>query len=123
MKVLLILVSFISYHSAFADDYFCTEWTKLENISCVFANRFESVWVRKCENPCRANNNHPNCDIDRLCHYQNPNEFQGACSDWIKDELVSCHNPNTGRWEQKWIRACQKNLVTRWCSDNDPNHY
>jgi hypothetical protein len=121
MKVLFILVSLISFHSAFAEDYFCTKWTRQSSVTCTFAGRSVSVWARQCENPCNWNNHDPSCDIDRLCHNENPNEFESACSEWSKESSVTCNNPNTGRWEQKWVRACQKGLATIWCSDEDPN--
>lgn len=121
MKMLMLLLSIAAFQTAFAEEYFCTKWTKQSGLSCVFGGRSANVWARQCENPCSWNNHDPNCDIDRICHNENPNEFQSTCSEWVAERGVSCSNPNTSRWEQKWVRACQKGLVTIWCSDEDPN--
>ncbi len=124
MKALLVLLALLSLQSVFAKpDYYCTKWTRQSGVSCVFGGRNADVWARQCENPCSFNNRDPQCDIDRLCLDLNPNDIQGACSAWVRESSMTCNNPNTGRWEQKWIRACQKGLATVWCSDEDPNQH
>lgn len=108
--------------SALAQNYYCTEWTRQSGYSCVFAGRNAQVWGRQCENPCHYRNYGPQCDLVKLCFDKNPNDFVSGCSDWVKDSGVTCHNPSTGRWEQKWARVCDTGLGTTWCSDENPNN-
>lgn len=120
MKTLMISMLFVS--SAFAQNYYCTEWTKQRSVSCVYAGRSADVWQRQCENPCRINREYgPHCDLERICVDVNPNELSTPCSPWVKESSTSCPNPNTGSFEQKWVRACQIGLATTWCSDKNPN--
>jgi hypothetical protein len=119
MKQLIALMFFST--STFAQSYFCTEWTQLRSYSCIFAGRSAAVWARQCENVCQFRDYGPHCDLDRICSFEDPNQLSRPCTEWVKDYGTSCANPNTGRFEQKWVRACQIGLATTWCSDKNPN--
>lgn len=120
MKFVILMTLLIS--SAQASNYYCTKWTKQNGVSCIFGGDRGSVWARQCENPCHYRNVGPHCDIEKVCSNVNPDTFENGCSRWVKERGVTCHNPSTGRWEQKWVRACEIGLATTWCSDEDPNH-
>jgi hypothetical protein len=114
--VLMLLSPFVH-----AQSYFCTEWTLLSSYSCVFAGRSSALWARQCENVCQFRDYGPHCDLDRIWSLDDPNKLSRPCSKWVKEFGMSCSNPNTGRFEQKWVRVCQIGLATTWCSDQDPN--
>lgn len=114
------LCLFLFTQTAFA--FKCTKWTQTRSTTCVFAGQSSNVWERQCENPCGWRDFGPHCDVERLCHPQDPNLFSSSCSEWTKLSGTTCRNPNTGDWEQKWERACQTGLATSWCSDEDPNN-
>lgn len=104
-----------------AQEFYCSDWAEQGNLTCIHAGRSAKVWARQCENPCDFRNYGPHCDLDRMCLNENPNDLTTVCSRWVKESGMTCHNPNTGRWEQKWVRACQRGLAMTWCSDKDPN--
>lgn len=116
---LFILLSFSQ--TLFANDYYCQKWGKAPSITCTFAGRNADVWERQCENPCSYQNYNPTCDVERICLNEDPNQLVTACSAWRKESSMTCLNRSTARWEQKWVRACQKGLATTWCSDEYPN--
>lgn len=120
MKWLFLLTLFAT--SAFAQNYYCSDWARQNGYSCVFGGRNASVWERQCENPCGLRNQGPQCDVVKICFDKNPNEINSYCSEWVRESGVSCHNPMTGRWEQKWVRVCDIGLATSWCSDQNPNN-
>lgn len=119
MKVFIFLM-FLS-NLAFAQNNFCTRWTKQANVSCIFSGKSASLWARQCENPCNRNYYGPYCDLTQICIDQDPNELNSYCSEWTEQSGHSCYNPNTNRWEQKWARACVAGYATTWCSDENPN--
>lgn len=121
LSIIAFLLVLTLSQSLFAEEYYCQKWGKASGITCVFAGRNADVWERQCENPCSYNNYNPNCDIERICLNEDPNYLTTACSPWKKESSMSCLNRSTARWEQKWVRACQKGLATTWCSDEDPN--
>lgn len=105
--------------TAFASN--CTDWTRTSGVNCLFAGRTVDLWVRQCENPCGRRNYGAHCDLEDFCHNENPNFLETTCSEWTKEPGVTCRNPNTGDWEQRWTRSCQRGLETTWCSDTNPN--
>ena len=121
MKGIILFIFLSTMNIAFAQNYHCSQWKEQSGVSCIFAGERASVWVRQCENPCRWNNYGPTCDIERLCLDENPGKLQSTCSPWKKERGVTCHNPSTGDWEQKWSRGCQSGLATSWCSDENPD--
>lgn len=116
---LMVLMALLTSWSASAN--YCTKWTKVSGISCVFNGSSTDLWQRQCENVCHYRNYGAHCDLERFCHNDNPNQLQGSCTKWTKESGVTCYNPNTSNWEQKWSRACQTGLATTWCSDENPN--
>lgn len=120
MKVILALSLLMLSFGGLAQEYFCTEWSE-QNYSCDYGGRNAKVWARQCENVCTFQNYGSHCDINRLCYDQNPNDLKTACSRWVRVSSISCVNPNSGQFEQKWVRVCQKGLATTWCSDINPN--
>ena len=122
----LVLLTFGS--QAKASEYKCTEWTKVSGISCIFAGRSADVFRRQCENACwynsrtRRGNMGPSCDQERVCHTESPATFTSECSKWTEQRGTTCHNPNTGDWEQSWKRACTVGIKESWCSYEDPNN-
>lgn len=120
MKFALMgLLMVIAAQVANAQNY-CTEWSRISGLSCVFNGYSVDVWQRQCENPCGWRNYGPHCDLEQFCHSEDPKTLETSCTRWTKESGVTCQNPNTGDWEQKWGRACQNGLVTSWCSDIDP---
>jgi hypothetical protein len=120
--IAIIIISFV----ASASDYKCSEWTKRAGVSCVFAGSSADSWERQCENSCwrgryGLGNWGPECDLERVCSPEDPRKFQSVCSEWIEDASVTCRNPSTGDWEQKWARVCTVGVKETWCSDEDPN--
>lgn len=121
----LILLSFGS--NAEASNYKCTEWEKQDSVSCIFAGKSANIYKRQCENACwynpvtRRGNMGPNCDQERVCHPENPETFSSECSEWVKVRGVTCYDPNTQDWEQKWQRACTVGIKESWCSRANPN--
>ncbi len=104
----------------------CTHWTAQNGISCLMAGSFAPIYARQCENPCWKNSNGggnwgPNCDMEQVCSLKHPGSFTGKCSEWIAERSLSCFNPSTNKWEQRWVRACTVGLREDWCSDTDPN--
>jgi hypothetical protein len=122
-KAFLSLILLFTMNFAYSQNYYCSQWKKQQGLSCVHAGRRADVWARQCENPCRVSNYCPECDLERICLDEDPNLLTSQCSEWKKDSSISCHNPSTGRWEQKWVRACTTGLATSWCSDEDPNRF
>lgn len=120
MKLYIALSFMLLSFSGFAQEYFCTEWSE-QNFTCVYGGRSAKVWARQCENVCTYRNYGPQCDLDRICLDQNPNDLQSTCSRWVKESGMSCVNPNSGQFQQKWVRACQKGLAMTWCSNVNPN--
>ena len=125
LSVVCLTFAMISTQTVSAG-YSCTEWTKTSGISCIFAGNFANLWERQCENSCGFAYGRPtygpNCDLTTICMKDgNPNELGSACTEWTKENNVTCRNPNTGNWEQSWVRSCQKGLTTTWCSNEDPN--
>ena len=109
-----------------SENYKCSDWSLQSGLSCVVAGHNAGLYARQCENPCWKNPNGtgnwgPNCDKERICSLQHPNQFAGTCSQWIAERSITCYNPSTNRWEQKWVRSCTVGLVEDWCSDMDPN--
>lgn len=121
LKAFLAVILFTFTNVSFSQDYHCTSWSKRQGVSCIFAGNSASFWARQCENPCGWRNFGPHCDIERLCLDENPNRLAESCSAWKKERGVTCQNPATGDWEQKWVRGCQIGLATTWCSDENPN--
>lgn len=121
MKFMTALLVLFSMNLAFGQNYYCSKWQKQRSMTCVYAGDAAHVWSRQCENPCHWRNYGPSCDIERLCLDEDPNDLVSECSVWKKESGITCNNPATGRWEQKWTRACQTGLRTSWCSDEDPN--
>lgn len=124
MKRLFLVSLFVLLsisQSVFANEYRCQKWGKASGITCVFAGRNANVWERQCENPCTIRNFDPKCDLERICLDENPNELTSVCSEWKEESSMTCLNRSSGRWEQKWVRACQVGLATSWCSDENPN--
>lgn len=119
---IFILPLFYSIANA---NYYCTSWTEQSRVTCIFAGRSAKVYERQCENPCwYSNNGNSNwgshCDMEIICSPRPPNEFSGLCSDWVQESGVSCRNPNTDNFENKWVRACTVGLRTDWCSNERP---
>ena len=109
-----------------AANYSCTKWTKQNNISCSFGGDWAEVYARQCENPCGVwgfgnSNFGPHCDLLSICIDTDPNELTEDCSPWKKEDSVSCYNPNSNSFQQKWVRACTVGLADTWCSDKNPN--
>lgn len=125
MRALILLLAMTS--SVYASEYHCSEWTRRSGVSCVFAGEDADIYERQCENACWRNptnntgNWGPNCDRTRLCFTENPENISANCSAWSRVHGVSCRNPNTDRWEQKWDRVCIVGLAESWCSDANPN--
>lgn len=126
IKSMMIIFTLFVSSEVIASNGKCTEWTKTRGVSCIYAGRSANVYERQCENYCwRGRHNQgnwgPDCDRQRVCHFNDPDTFQDVCSEWIKQSGTSCRNPNTGDWEQKWVRACTVGLREDWCSDSNPN--
>lgn len=117
-----IFVSLFLFSAAQADRS-CTDWTQTKSVSCIFAGSFANLWQRQCLNPCGFRHGSNDCDNESICvdPKTNPNNLSSHCTDWSKESSVTCLNPNTGDWEQKWVRACQTGVATSWCSDNKPD--
>ncbi len=126
LKFLSILIISLTAFSSFASEgNFCTAWTKQETTSCIFASSGANLYKRQCENPCRIGRNNsgnmgPGCDQEEVCHFNNPDTFEGVCSDWVKDGGANCFDPSTQSWEQQWVRACTIGLAETWCSRQKP---
>ncbi len=125
----LIALIFLTFGTqGIASEYKCTEWKKQGGVSCVFAGRLADIYRRQCENACwynsvtRHGNMGPDCDQERVCHTENPNSFLSECSEWVRVNGVTCFDPNTGSWEQKWRRACTVGVRESWCSRGNPNN-
>ena len=120
MKLFFLSIVFLC-SSAYANNS-CTDWTQTRGVSCVFAGDWGNLWQRQCLNPCHNRNSSYQCDKESICvdSHTNPNQLSSSCTDWTKDSGVSCLNVNTGNWEQRWIRACQTETATQWCSEDKP---
>lgn len=103
--------------------YYCSEWTRTPGNTCIFAGSNVQVWQRQCENPCGWRDHGPGCDLVSFCHEEDPNTLETSCTAWTRERGMTCFNPSTNNWEQKWIRACQVGLATTWCSEEDPNNH
>lgn len=126
MKTLIGLAMILIAFTASASDYKCSDWARKSGVTCIFAGSSADVWERQCENNCwrgryGRGNWGPNCDMERVCSPESPKTFQSVCSEWVEHSSVSCRNPSTGDWEQKWVRVCTVGLKETWCSDDDPN--
>ncbi len=128
LKNISILILTLSTLTAFADpNPTCTAWTKQASVSCIFAGEFANIYRRQCENPCwqgshNRGNLGPDCDQESLCHFDNPETFDGPCSAWTKSSGVTCYDPNSQSWEQRWERACTNGLRQEWCSRDTPQN-
>ncbi len=122
LRTFLSLVLLLSSFNAFSQGYVCSKWKEQRGVNCVFAGKMTKIWGRQCENSCSARLVNHQCDLERICLNNDPNELAAACSEWIKDGSMACLNPATGGLEQKWVRACKKNLKTSWCSNEKPTH-
>lgn len=106
----------------------CTDWTQTSGVSCIFAGGSGNLWERQCDDLCsigrRGQGYGPQCNNETICmpSDSSPNQLSRACTDWVREGGVTCRNPNTGNWEQHWVRSCQTGLSTTWCSDEDPNN-
>ena len=126
LKFLTFLIVALSAITIFAGEtYKCTAWTKQDGVSCIFAGEEANIFKRQCENPChqdRSGNGNmgPNCDMEDLCHFNDPSTFNGVCSDWTPVSGVTCYDPNSQSWEQKWVRSCTVGLRDTWCSREIP---
>ncbi len=124
--MLKLAVLFCLSFSTFAgENGYCSEWGKQDGVSCVFAGRSADLYARQCENPCivrRYGNTElgSSCDREVVCHFNNPTNFEGDCSDWVKEDNVICYDPSTQSWEQRWVRACTVGKVESWCSRQKP---
>ena len=125
IKVIFLLMTlFMSFSSS--ANFKCTDWTKTRGITCIFAGERANVYERQCENYCwynsrtRQGNWGPDCDREKVCYPESPANFRGLCGPWIEHDGITCRNPNTGKWEQKWVRACTVGLKESWCSDEYP---
>lgn len=126
IKFLGIAVFLILSMTVQASEYKCSDWTKKRGVSCIFAGSSADVYERQCENSCwrgryGRGNWGPDCDMEKVCSPSSPATFEGVCSEWTRNRSVSCRNPNTGDWEQRWVRVCTVGLKESWCSDADPN--
>ena len=119
-KMILILILLTLDTTAFA---YCTNWTQTHGTSCVFNSNFGSLWERQCTETCQYHGMTTNCNYETFCAAGdlNPNQMQSSCTDWVAQSGTSCRNPNSGDWEQSWIRSCQTNYKTEWCSKQKPN--
>ncbi len=106
----------------------CTSWTQTSGVSCIFAGNSGNLWERQCENTCAIGRHGSGwgsqCEAETICMPadSNPNQLSRACTDWTAEDGVTCRNPNTGNWEQHWVRSCQVGFSTTWCSDENPNN-
>jgi hypothetical protein len=117
MKLFVLSLALLS--NAFAQNY-CTEWTAQRHVSCVFMGNSATSWERQCENPCGWRDWGPHCQAETICMKGDPNELETPCTKWERYSGETCYNPGSGKWEQKWGRACQVGLRTTWCSDERP---
>lgn len=89
----------------------CTEWKKIADRSCSFADKSSDYsgvrWERVCpyETVCKNREyDHSDCEADKICLLkgQNPNEMKTPCTDWVPRHDVECMDGT-----KSWIRACQ----------------
>lgn len=108
LKSLSVFVLAITAFSTFAGETpSCTSWQKQQNLSCVFAGQFADVYERQCAS---------HYGKERLCHFNDPATFNGVCSEWTAESGISCYNPNTQSWDQKWVRSCTVYAKESACS-------
>lgn len=99
----------------------CSAWTEQESVVCIFAGETANLYRRQCENPCLLGYPGQACDQEQVCHFDNPDDFRTVCSEWVQESNMTCYNPNSNSFEQRWVRACTVGLRESWCSDVDPN--
>ena len=123
LLIILFLAALTNIQIAMADGGYCTEWTRRDSTTCIFAGKDGDVWERQCENPCHFRE-YGKCDVEIICltPKEDPNHLTSMCTDWVLQRGTLCRNPNTDRLEKKWERACQKRLATTWCSNENPNN-
>lgn len=126
LKILSIALLTLSTLVAFASEAKkCTEWTKQDGVTCLFAGQSADLYQRQCDKPCYVGpyghgNMGPNCDQEQVCNISNPTTFNGPCSEWIPVSGVTCYDPNSQSWEQQWARSCTIGLKDTWCSHDLP---
>jgi hypothetical protein len=126
--ICILAIVFFSFRGLEASEYKCTEWKAQRSTTCIFAGSRASVYKRQCENACwynsrtRQGNMGAECDQEKVCHPSNPANFGDVCSEWIKVGGITCYDPNTESWEQKWQRACTIGIKEHWCSRANPNN-
>ena len=126
MKLIMSLFLLISIMSTDAIAK-CTEWTEKRGYSCSLISKTAKVYERACTNVCwykprtrRRRNTGENCEREKVCSFESPDRFRGACSEWMQANGRTCHNPNTNQWEQSWRRVCTNGLTTMACSSETP---
>lgn len=128
LKLLSIFfLTFLALPSLAQNASSCTAWTEQRGVSCIFAGDTAHIYKRQCANPCWQNphgrgNLGQGCEQESICHFNNPDTFSGACSEWVKLDSVTCYDPNSQDWEQRWERACTNGLATSWCSPEAPSN-
>jgi hypothetical protein len=105
----------------------CSDWKKITDRSCSFADKSSDYngvrWERHCsyETVCKNRKvEHTDCEAEKICLMkgQNPNEMTTPCTDWVPRNDVECVNGKTS-----WIRACQMSGIgypDTACSDSYP---
>jgi hypothetical protein len=118
MKSLVVFIVLTLSPLLFAETDHCSDWVKIDRVTCIFAGEDATPWERVCTDTQRICKNprfeRQPCDSETICVDSkiNPNLLQSDCTDVDK---------KTGRRTRRWDRACQKGRVeTIACSDSYP---
>jgi hypothetical protein len=113
LRITIAIVSiftFLSVSKGWAN-YSCTDWKKVADRSCSFADKSSDYngvrWERTCSYQTQCKNRdheHGPCEAEKICllKNQNPNEMTTPCTDWVPRHDVECIDGT-----KSWIRACQ----------------
>lgn len=118
--MLLILTLLFSFFAQAQNEYKCSNWVRENNMGCVQAGRTTDLWNRVCDEACQPGQLYYGCPFERICTNEDPNNLKSECTDWVRENGISCYNKLTKSWEQKWVRSCQVNIRSEACSNQKP---